>query len=73
MAIVIETLLICDSHAAGEGCHGTYADGDAKHLRGWQQRKSAKNHDGWRYIGKKDICPPCAKVNANAKEQPRDQ
>ncbi len=66
MAIVVETLLLCDKHVSPH-CHGTYADGDAKHERGWQQRKSAAKHDGWKYVGKKDICAACVKFLA---EQP---
>lgn len=58
--IVIETLLICD--IAGQDCLGTFADGDARSKRGWQQRKSAVNNNGWLYIAKKDICERCAKT-----------
>ena len=57
MSVTIETLVSCDSGAAGDKCYECNS-GDARHATAVKQRKSLKM-DGWRHVGKLDFCPAC--------------
>ena len=60
MSVTIETLVSCDSGAAGKDCYECNS-GDARHATAAEQRRSLKR-DGWRQVGSKDYCPACLEV-----------
>lgn len=56
MSIVVETFIMCDSHASKE-CYENFGV-DNRNAKADAQRKDAKNN-GWKFDGKNDICPAC--------------
>jgi hypothetical protein len=51
MAVVIESLIICDN------CRAVFGR-DNTSMKGMEQRKRARTN-GWAYSGNLDLCPDC--------------
>ncbi len=58
MSANIDTIITCDG--GGEGCEGTFANGDSRNETAKQQRAGYPDH-GWIYYKGRDYCPTCAK------------